>query len=585
MLLQVGLVDAGEALGKNHLHVEETRFHGCVLTRRALAVVVLSHHDAADALRLVCLGGGGNLHIVAVELVLHLVALAVEGVHGTHQEVVGDILQVSTELQPRTCHGDVVGGTLALGLDEQRHVYQVLAVPRSERCEFLQAVAVWGDDHLDVGVFLARSDESLVVYGESLRREGEACRRIELHAVAILVEQGVGGWIEVEATGDGQCHGKLWATDEGVCIRVAIGTTAEVAVEGGDNGVLACIVVGMALPLTDTWSAGVGHNQRSNLLEVVEDAVTLGGIANLLRTWVDDELTLHLDTLLVSLAGNAGGTSEVLVRGVGAATNQAYLHYHRIVVGRTFRLHVGDRCGSVWSERTVQMWLHLGEVDFHDLVVESRWIGKHLVVGTKFGGVLLGEDGNLLTSRLAQVLVRILVEWEDGASGTQFGAHVTDGSLAGGGNAVEALAEVFEDGIGATLHGEDAENFEDHILRSSPSGEFSGEMHTDEARHLQLPRLTGEHIDGVGATYTHSHHAETSGIRGMRIGTHHHAARKGIVFEHYLMDDSGTWSPEADVIFLRDRLQEVVYLFISLASLREVFLSPHVGTNQVIAMN
>ena len=31
------------------------------------------------------------------------------------------------------------------------------------------------------------------------------------------------------------------------------------------------------------------------------------------------------------------------------------------------------------------------------------------------------------------------------------------------------------------------------------------------------------------------HHAETAGIRSMRIGTHHHTSRECIVFEHYLI--------------------------------------------------
>ena len=36
----------------------------------------------------------------------------------------------------------MVGGTLALGLDEERHIYQVLSIPRSEWSQFLQAVAI-----------------------------------------------------------------------------------------------------------------------------------------------------------------------------------------------------------------------------------------------------------------------------------------------------------------------------------------------------------------------------------------------------------------------------------------------------------
>ena len=340
----------------------------------------------------------------------------------------------------------------------------------------------------------------------------------------------------------------------------------------------------MTLPLSDARTAGIGHDQGSNLLEVIEDSVTLGSIANLLRTRVDDKLTLYLDSLLVSLSGYTCRTGQVLIGRVGTATYQSHFNNHWIVVGRSLRLHVRDRSCCIRSKRTIEMWLHLREVDFYNLVVESSRIGKYLIVGTKLGSVLLGKRSNLLTTRLAEIFAGILVEWEDRTGSTQLCTHVTDGSLTRGRDAIQALAKVFEDGIGTTLHGEDAQDFENHILRSSPSGELACEMHTDEAWHLELPRLTCKHIHGIGTTNTHGYHTETAGVWGMGVSTHHHTSREGIVLKYHLMDDTSTWSPESDVIFLRYRLQKVIYLFISLACLRQVLCSTHVGTNQVIAM-
>ena len=196
------------------------------------------------------------------------------------------------------------------------------------------------------------------------------------------------------------------------------------------------------------------------------------------------------------------------------------------------------------------MWFHLREVDFYNLVVEGRWVGKYLIISTKLGCVLLGKRSNLLTPRLAEIFAGILVEWEDGAGSTQLCTHVTDGSLTRSRDAVETIAKVFEDGIGTTLHGENAQDFENHILRSSPARELTREMHTDEARHLELPRLTCEHIHGIGTAYAHGYHTETAGIWSMGICTHHHTAREGIVLEYHLVDDTSSWSPESDVIFL-----------------------------------
>ena len=49
---------------------------------------------------------------------------------------------MSTELQPRTRHRDVVGGTFALGFDKKRHICQVFSIPWSKRSKFLESVAV-----------------------------------------------------------------------------------------------------------------------------------------------------------------------------------------------------------------------------------------------------------------------------------------------------------------------------------------------------------------------------------------------------------------------------------------------------------
>jgi hypothetical protein len=90
-------------------------------------------------------------------------------------------------------------------------------------------------------------------------------------------------------------------------LGVAVGTATEVAVERGDDGVLAVVVVGVAFPLSDAGAAGVGHDHGPDLLEVVEQAVALGRVPDLLGAGVDDELRLHLDVFLGSLTGNRGG--------------------------------------------------------------------------------------------------------------------------------------------------------------------------------------------------------------------------------------------------------------------------------------
>ena len=87
------------------------------------------HNDPRNTVLLVVAGDIRNGTVRSVEKVLDLVGLAVLSVDGTDQHVVGDVVQVSTVLQPGTGHRDVVGSGLALALDENRKVLRILSIP------------------------------------------------------------------------------------------------------------------------------------------------------------------------------------------------------------------------------------------------------------------------------------------------------------------------------------------------------------------------------------------------------------------------------------------------------------------------
>src|SRR4051812_48723220 len=80
---------------------------------------------------------------------------------GADEEVAGDVLEVAAEAQPLAGGRDVVGGALALGLHQHGQLDVVLAVPRRERLEQLQALAVRVDDDLHARSVFRRSDETL----------------------------------------------------------------------------------------------------------------------------------------------------------------------------------------------------------------------------------------------------------------------------------------------------------------------------------------------------------------------------------------------------------------------------------------
>ena len=132
------------------LAVQEAGLHGRVLARRALAVVLVADGDPAHA------GVAGVAGDVGERLGGRRAPgsgparLAGEGVDHAEEEVAGDVLEVAAVLQPRAGGRDVVGGALALGLQQDRQLDEVLAVPRREGLQQLQAIAVGVDDDLDV---------------------------------------------------------------------------------------------------------------------------------------------------------------------------------------------------------------------------------------------------------------------------------------------------------------------------------------------------------------------------------------------------------------------------------------------------
>lgn len=228
LLLQVGLVDTSEGAGNDGETAKVTGLESGVLTGRALTVVPVTDNDPADALGLVVTGNGGDGTPLTSGEVLDLVGLAVGGVDGTDQHVVGDVVKVTTVLEPGTGHGDVVSGGLALSLDEDGHVGGVLAVPSVEGGEDLETVRGGGDLDLD-GVAVGRRGLVGVLAGVvAALGETSASGGLELELLAVLVLEGIGQGVEVEGAGNGHGDNEIGGGNEGVGGGVAIVTASEV---------------------------------------------------------------------------------------------------------------------------------------------------------------------------------------------------------------------------------------------------------------------------------------------------------------------------------------------------------------------
>jgi hypothetical protein len=222
-----------------------------MLTGRALTVVPVTNNYPLGAVLLVVTGDVGDGTVLSVERVLDFVGLAVLSVDRTDQHVVGDVVQMSTVLQPGAGHRDVVGGGLALGLDEDGQVGGVLAVPGVEGLEELQTVGGGRNGNRD-----ARAVRGWVLVGVlswvvAVGGQTQTSWLLELELLAIAARKLVCEWVEIQCPSNGHCDNEIRRGDEGVGGWVGIVTSSEVTVVGRDDGVgLTLLDVG-SVPLTD----------------------------------------------------------------------------------------------------------------------------------------------------------------------------------------------------------------------------------------------------------------------------------------------------------------------------------------------
>lgn len=121
--------------------------------------------------------------------------------------------------------------------------------------------------------------------------------------------------------------------------------------------------------MTDARTASVGKDETASLLKGGDLTVTFDGGANLLGTGGDGELGLGLETVRGGLTGDRSGAGHVLVRRVGARTDEGDLEFLGPVVLDDFILELRDGSSQVGSEGTVDVGLELGEVLSREQIV------------------------------------------------------------------------------------------------------------------------------------------------------------------------------------------------------------------------
>lgn len=550
-----------------------------MLTRASLTVVPVANDNPLDTTSLVVTSGSRDSTVLASELVLDRVGLAVLSVDSTNQHVVGDVVKVATILQPWASHGDVIGGGLALALDEDRDADGVLAIPRLESSKELQTVTGGRDSDFDRGAVGGRSLVGVTAGVVALGGETLSSRRLEQELIAVLVLQLVSEGVELEGTGNGHGDDKVGRSDEGVGSRIGVVTASEVTVVGGDDGVRFALLDVLAVPLSNARTAGVGEDDTTELLESLKLTITLNSGANLLGTGGNSEERLGLQTMVKSVTSDRGGTGHVLIRGVGARTDQTNLELLRPLVGLDSLLELGDGGSKVGSKGTVNVRLKLREVDLDQLVVLGALVLMQLL------GVLAGEVTNVLTLGGLQVIVHTVVEGEHGGGSTNFSTHVTDGTHTSARESLNTRSVVLNDSTSTTLDGKETGNLQDDILGSGPAGHLTGKLDTDDLGSLQLPGKTSHDIDSISTTDTNSSHSKTTSVGGVRVSTDHQTTRESVVLQDNLVNDTGTGLPETDVVLGGGTSKEVINFLVNLVRTSKILVTSNLGLDQVVTVD
>src|SRR5690606_5696792 len=158
LFLEVCLMDTGKTLDQNHSYPKVTWFHRSMFTRGPFSIVVVPHHYTTNAGSLVLTLYHRYTFILTCQLFLDLISSIIEVVDCTGEQVVRNIIEVSSILKPWTSHRNMVCCTLALGLDKELQTHKVLSVPGRKRFKQLQSIRLGVNLNFYLATILSRSN-------------------------------------------------------------------------------------------------------------------------------------------------------------------------------------------------------------------------------------------------------------------------------------------------------------------------------------------------------------------------------------------------------------------------------------------
>jgi len=142
LFLEICLVDSRERFDDDGNSTQIARFESSMFSAASFSIVFVSYDNPVDFVLLVVSGHVGNCTKLFGEIVVDAVGFSVLRIDSSDQKVVGDVVQMTSVFEPWTGHRDVVGGTFAFGLNEDRNLDIIFSIPRIERLQRLKSVTL-----------------------------------------------------------------------------------------------------------------------------------------------------------------------------------------------------------------------------------------------------------------------------------------------------------------------------------------------------------------------------------------------------------------------------------------------------------
>lgn len=114
---------------------------------------------------------------------------------------------------------------------------------------------------------------------------------------------------------------------------------------------------------------------------------------------------------------------------------------------------------------------------------------------------------------------------------------------------------------------------------------MTSKLNTNDLGGLKLPRKVGHDINGVSTADTDGAHTQTTGIRCVGVGTDEKTTGESVVLEENLVNDTGSWLPETNVVLGASGGKEIVDLLVDADGTGQILVAANLGLNKMVAVN